>query len=141
MTWTITIPLSIPSRNERARQHHWQIKDWRSGFASFLKAAKKQQRIPDATGKRRVTITRLLGKGQKFFDDDNLDAKTLIDAMKPEHIHTYKRKGITKTALIPGAALIVDDSKRWIELAPIGQERSADGDTGTRIELEDVDGP
>lgn len=125
--WTFTVPRALPSRNENARRHHWAVKKALAVWAADIRNTMTGLHIPVATGPRRLTITRLLGKGQKFYDPDNVDTKTLIDAMKVEH------------ARRPMAGLIVNDSPAWLVLMPTGQERAADGRAATRITIEDIE--
>lgn len=134
MTWVLTIPRSIPSRNASPR--HWAARrDSKEAWAKDLIIAARNANVPRATGKRRLKLTRLMGKGQKRLDEDNHDIKGLIDAMKPEKT----RSGRRGSRLVPGASLIVDDSPRYLDLIlPVVDERAADGKPGTRIELEDV---
>jgi hypothetical protein len=76
-----------------------------------------EQKIPKATGKRRVSLHVKLGKGRREFDDDAWQKSTL-DAMKQ-------------------AGLIVDDSSRYVETGPVTFSRDRQG-WGTRITLEDL---
>jgi Holliday junction resolvase RusA-like endonuclease len=75
------------------------------------------EKIPKATGKRRVSLHVTLGKGMREFDDDAWQKSTL-DAMKH-------------------AGLIVDDSSRYVETGPVTFSRDRQG-WGTRITLEDL---
>lgn len=131
--WTFTIPRALPSRNENTRKHWWQVKRDRARWAADLRVFKVQLGIPDATGKRAVSITRLLGKGQKFMDPRNLDDKTLVDAMLPPRVLKRGKAHVSQ----PGAHLLVDDSMRWAVIA-VDQERAADGKPGVRITIEEV---
>ena len=70
--------------------------------------------LPKASQKRRVTLTIILGKGQRGCDPDAY-FKSMLDAL----VH---------------AGMLVDDSYKWIELAPVKFIR---GDKGCIIELED----
>lgn len=130
MKWSFVVPRTVPSRNENTRRHHWAVTADLSRWAADLRMIKIRLGIPDAVGPRAVTITRLLGKGQKFYDPRNLDDKTLVDAMKPP------RKG--RVRMIPGASLLVDDSMKWARIT-VEQERAADGKAATRIEIEDIE--
>lgn len=73
--------------------------------------------IPKATGKRRVTLTIILGPRQRGAD---VDAwwKSTLDALKH-------------------CGAITDDDRHGVELAPVRYERGPE--RGTVIELEDVD--
>ncbi len=131
MSWTLTIPRCIPSRNETSKQH-WSarsrdIKRW----AKDIGWAALAGNVPQATGKRRLRIVRVMGKGQKRFDEDNHDIKALVDSLKPPKV----KRGTGASA---GCSLIVDDSPRYLDLIlPVVDERAADGKPGTRIEIED----
>jgi hypothetical protein len=76
-----------------------------------------QAKIPRATGKRRVSLHVTLGKGQRGADADAY-FKSLLDACKH-------------------AGLILDDSSRYVELAPVTFSRDWKN-WGTVIRLEDV---
>lgn len=132
MKWTFVIPRALPSRNERTRKFHWAIRKALVLWERDLLVFKRQLGIPDATGHRRVHITRLMGKGQKPHDPRNLDDKTLVDAMKRSRLHKTKNK----VSRIPGAGLLVDDSAKWATIT-VDQERSADGVPATRITIEE----
>lgn len=132
MTWVLSIPRSIPSRNQTANQH-WSARSRdKRLWAKDIGIAALVAGVPRATGKRRLRIVRVMGKGQKRFDEDNHDVKALIDSLKPPKV----ARGTKAT---PGCSLIVDDSPRYLDLIlPVVDERAADGRPGTRIELEDV---
>lgn len=74
--------------------------------------------LPTAAGKRRVTLTVTLAKGQRSPDTDAY-WKSLLDAL-------------TK------AKLIKSDHPKWVELAPLIPERSKDAKIRTIITLEDI---
>lgn len=133
MTWTLTVPRCIPSRNQTANQH-WSARSRdKKLWAKDIGIAALVARVPSPKGKRRLRITRLMGKGQKRFDEDNHDVKALIDSLKPPKI----ARG---TKASPGCGLIVDDSPRYLDLVlPVVDERAVDGVAGTRLELEDID--
>lgn len=69
-----------------------------------------------ATGKRRVSLTLVMGKGQRRCDRSNL-TKLLNDAMK-------------------AARIIKDDGPKWLEESEIQYTRGAEW--GTRIVVEDL---
>lgn len=71
--------------------------------------------IPKAAGKRRVSLEIVLGKGQRACDPDAY-WKSLLDAL----VH---------------AGQLVNDSPKWVELAPVKFSRSIAGAT---ITLEDI---
>lgn len=70
---------------------------------------------PKATSKRRVKVAIVLGLRQRACDSDAY-FKSLLDALKH-------------------AGMIVDDSPKWVELAPVEFER---GERATEIWLEDI---
>lgn len=131
--WTISIPRCIPSRNETAKQH-WSARSRdKKLWAKDIGIAALVARVPAATGKRRLRIVRVMGKGQKRFDEDNHDIKALIDSLKPPKV----ARG---TKAQPGCSLIIDDSPRYLDLVlPVVDERAEDGKPGTRLELEDCE--
>jgi hypothetical protein len=73
------------------------------------------KRIPRAEGKRRLSLHIVLGKGQRGADAYH---KSLLDACKH-------------------AGLILDDSSRYVELAPVTFSRDWNG-WGTVIRLDDL---
>ena len=77
----------------------------------------RQQQIPQATGKRRLAVRIILGKGQRARDPDSY-FKSLEDAC----VH---------------AGLLVDDSHQYVELAPVTFARDAQH-WGTVIQFEDM---
>lgn len=132
--WTFTVPRAIASQNRatvnrgRAR---YGYRDERARWVWDLTMAARAAGIPLASGRRRVTIVRLMGRGQRELDVPNLwgGAKLPIDALcQPRTFRGQVR---------PGAGLIVDDSPRWVEIE-MGQERAADGRPATRITVEDL---
>lgn len=76
-----------------------------------------QQKIPKAQGKRRVSVHIVLGKGKRAADADAYH-KSLLDACKH-------------------AGIIVDDTSRYVELAPVTFSRNSI-QPGTVITLEDL---
>lgn len=135
MTWTLTINRSIPSRNVTSKDHWSRRSKARKLWAHDIGWAARELGIPEATGKRRLRITRLMGKGQKRFDEDNHDIKALVDSLKRPT--GGGRPGHQMTA---GCSLIIDDSPRYLDLVlPVVDERAADGVPGTRLELEDCE--
>lgn len=135
--WTFTVPRSIPSANAHmvngnARASAARYRAFRDRWTADLSSLRVANRIPPAVRHRTVTVTRLMGKGQREFDYDNLvaGAKAVIDAMKPAHM----RRG----CLVAGASLLVDDSPRWVTVTYL-QERAADGRAATRITIEDIE--
>jgi hypothetical protein len=84
--WSFILPLATPSGNETLRQHHWARAEHKTGLGWLLASALNlQPKIPDATGKRRLTIIR---HGKRALDQDNLAAgcKSLIDCLKERRL-------------------------------------------------------
>lgn len=114
MNKTITIPNWHPTPLNKLIGGHW-------GSASKRKKADRNiitcytHHLPKAHGKRRVTLTITLGKGQRGCDPDAY-WKSLLDAL----VH---------------AGQLVDDSPKWVELAPVIFNRSQVAST---IQLEDI---
>lgn len=145
MTWTIRTNRQLPSANVRLvngrdRKSRAIYARTRDEWAMALEMLARQEGIPSATGKRRVTFVRLMGKGQRAFDDDDLvgGCKLVRDAMRKPQPWTKKVGKLKVPMMTAGASLIVNDSAKWIEAVYV-QERAADGRPGTRIELEDVE--
>jgi hypothetical protein len=142
--WYLTFEEQLPSANDRLvngrdRKSRAIYARKRDDWAALLTLAAKMAGIPAATGKRRVTFVRIMGKRQRAFDDDDLSGgcKLVRDAMKRPHKWTKKIGKVSVPMLTAGASLIVDDGAKWID-AVYMQERAADGKPGTRIEIEDV---
>src|SRR5687768_4083533 len=83
--WSFTLPITIPSANDFKRAawkgNRGYYKRIREDFGWAIKA--KVPWIPKATGKRKVTITRLMGTRAMRYDPDNLafGAKSLVDEL------------------------------------------------------------
>ena len=117
--WQFTLPLELESLNAHrvnSGATRWSYKRKRDGWAMALRATVPRA-ILAANGKRRVTLTRLMGKGQRAFDRDNLvgGAKGLVDAMvrvglllgdSAEHaeIHYDQERAAT-----PGVRVLVEE--------------------------------
>jgi hypothetical protein len=74
----------IPNRNHRCR-------DWRTEWAFSKRCRKTFGELPPAmraTRRAQVTITRVLGRNERLYDQDNLAIryKALIDALRPSYI-------------------------------------------------------
>jgi hypothetical protein len=126
MTWTLQTAQPVQSLNTllswKANKQWWRYAKerelWRRMFGMWALA----ERIPHATGRRRLTIVRVFAGRQRAFDRDNLSGgiKPLMDALKPRHG--------------PGG-LLTDDDDAGVDLI-VSQEK---GETaGTRITLEDI---
>jgi hypothetical protein len=116
-TWTVEVPGWQPPRKNQCRGRHWSAEArLKRDAAQVLGVEKLRAGVPDARGKRRVTLTMILGRGQRGFDGDSM-WPILCDAMKAAH-------------------LIADDRKECVELMPVAYERGKG--RGVRIELEDL---
>lgn len=119
--WTVTIPAWHPVKdNELITSRHW-------GKAYRLKQADKRmvwysfrvlptRVIPRAKGKRRVTLTIVLGKGQRG-GDPSAYWKSLLDALVD-------------------CEMLTDDNRQGVELMPVAYERAEK--PATRIVLEEI---
>jgi hypothetical protein len=87
VTWTLQLPYYVtPSGNQTLRQSHWTRAEHKTGLGWLLASVLNlQPKIPDATGKRRLTIIR---HGKRALDQDNLAAgcKSLIDCLKERRL-------------------------------------------------------
>lgn len=85
-SWSFVIGREIRSGNERINNvggSRWTYRVMRSGWISDVSGMRLVHRIPDARGKRRVTLTRIIGYRQRRYDRDNLatGCKPVIDAL------------------------------------------------------------
>lgn len=97
-SWSFTIDRAVVSLNERGTnrgawtkrvpgKRTWNArrayKADRDAWGWLVKAKRLELRIPKAKGRRRLTLTRLYGKGQRAFDRDNLvgGMKPVVDSM------------------------------------------------------------
>lgn len=85
-SWTFTIGRAVRSMNEHrvnagATRHAYgrERKAWEADMVAIRRALG----IPLAIRNRRVTLTRVMGRGQREFDRDNLHGgcKVIVDAM------------------------------------------------------------
>lgn len=106
--WTFTVPLEPPSQNLIASNkgyylHRRHYARYRDDYVLLLRNAKQRNGIPDATGLRRVIITRLYAARGKPRDLGNIvgGCKPLLDAMHmanflvddgPEHVQDFYRQ-------------------------------------------------
>lgn len=84
--WQTRILRTVKSGNARVHNvggSRWQYKAERQGWERDMLAVRRAMGIPVATTRRRVTLTRLIDKGQRAFDEDNLrtGCKPIVDAM------------------------------------------------------------
>jgi hypothetical protein len=153
--WSFELPIDMPSKNGIPRHPHAR-KDLRNRWAAMLRVAARGsgmplgERGPHLRGvgpppnvpRRAVVIVRLMGKGQRAYDQhDGLEggAVMLRDAMQ---VTRYRwRKGVAMpVGLVPGAGIVWDDSAAWSSWT-YAQERAPDGVARTRIEVTDIEQP
>lgn len=119
MTWTIELPVPLPSGNEVKRQLQYGRKGWYGRLRGTLATAVMVQsrHVPKATGHRLVTVTRVTGPRGKSYDLDNLaiGAKPLIDELVAH-------------------GLLVDDDE---EHATISYQQRKGEKAGTVVEVSD----
>lgn len=117
---TLHIPLSIPSQNvlRRKYKNRHAYARLRKRFCWAVWVAKLRAEVPEATGKRRMRIVRLVGPRGRMYDYGNLvgGCKPLVDELVK-------------------AGLLVDDSPDHV-IEEYDQERAPEH--GVRIELVDV---
>jgi len=116
--WEFRIGRDLHTTNRHVvnGRHGWAYRRARAGWHSDMYASRLIHAVAVATGKRRVTITRLYSGRQREMDLGNIDVKACVDAMKL-------------------AGLIVDDRPAVYE-GHVKQERGAD--RGTRIVIEEI---
>ncbi len=117
-SWTIRTEINLGTLNARVfnGKQGWRYRANRDIWHSGLLYFSRLQRIPKATGKRRVTLTRIYAGRGREMDLGNIDVKACVDAMKL-------------------AGLIVDDKPALYE-GHVKQERGAE--SGTRIHIEEL---
>lgn len=114
MSITVTIPNWHPTTTNQLLGNHWAVSAKRKKADCNLIRTYLHHHKP-ATQKRRVSLTIVLGKGQRGADVDAY-WKVLLDGI----VQSFQ---------------LVDDSKNWCELDPVKFER---GDIATIITLEDI---
>lgn len=152
--WVLDVPIALTSANDhvvngRDPVARAQYKARRDKAAHALRMVARAMGVPlldalpyvDRAGKpdtaarpvRAVHVVRLIGKGQREWDSDNLTAacKALRDACQ------YPRQW--RGRLIAGAAIVVDDSAKWSTWT-YAQERAPDGVARVRIEITETAG-
>ena len=121
-SWVFDLPVDIPSGNELRRKYrnpHVYAR-LRGEFEWALFAVKYVSTIPKATGPRKVTLTRLIPKGGRVYDNDNLvtGAKPAIDSMVK-------------------AGLLLGDAPHQVTVE-YQQDRCSLGGGGTRVAIEEL---
>lgn len=91
--------LSLNARVSNVGSARWRYAKERDAWSWLVRAAKLKHGITPATGRRRMTLTRIYARGQRALDDDNLKGgtKPLVDAIVRE-------------------GLLGDDTRAWLEL-------------------------
>lgn len=116
---TLTIPDWHPATVNRLYSGHWSKRArLKRGDAAMVWYYAKEQEIPLADGKRRVSLVLTFAKGQRCPDED-AHWKSTLDAL----VH---------------ARLLIDDSPKWCVLGTVSYCRSLVGVRQTEIVLEDA---
>lgn len=116
--YLLTIPAFTPRRVNEWSGRHWKVKHrMRKEMTELFRAYALQQRIPEATRPRRVSLT-VYGWPRGSMPDPDAFWKLLLDALKQ-------------------AWLLRDDSAAWCELGPVRCVRSME--RRTEIELVDLE--
>lgn len=115
--WTIILDGHTARLNELLRCPLRTRMKLKKRDRQWVGIACSQAGVSRAEGKRRVSIAVVLGPRQRAGDVDDPFTKSLLDALKH-------------------AGGIVDDARRWCELAPVAYERGPR--PAMRITLEDV---
>lgn len=123
--WEMRIPIEPPSQNQvhnktRFSAEARRYRVVRDEFGLLIRSEMISQRIPVAKVKRTITITRLIGKGNRAYDHANL-----VGGCKPA-IDGAVRVG-----------LLVNDTAGWFE-GWYRQEKAPDGKGATLIVVEEV---
>lgn len=114
--WELRIDREIGSLNDRhvnAGAARYGYKRLRNMWQAHLRVGRVNERVPLATAKRRVTITRVYSGRQRQLDKDNLvgAGKSLVDAMVREglitgddparaEIHYLQEPGTTRETVV-----------------------------------------
>jgi hypothetical protein len=90
-SWDFDTDREVHSLNEHRGNYagtRWAYKRDRDAWQWVLKIERIKQRIPTATERRRVTLTRIYSGRQRAFDLDNLAGgmKLVVDAMVREEL-------------------------------------------------------
>lgn len=116
-TYRIEVPGWWPALLNQFLYKHWSVRSrMKRQDRKTIALAVLIAGTPKATGKRRVTLTLVLGPRQRRCDGD-APWKSLLD-------------GLAK------CGALVDDNTDWVEMAAL---RFAKGEKATIIELEDID--
>lgn len=82
-TWAFYVPQNIPTQNDITKVNRFEYKRTRDIWHKYLLGIKMGARIPDAYGKRRVTVYRAMGYRRAAYERSNFigGCKPVIDAM------------------------------------------------------------
>lgn len=121
--WQFHIALPVQSGNRHiynVGSSRWRYAKERNDWQTAIKAKRISQRIPTATGKRRVTFTRYYGGRQREFDGDNFQTgvKMIRDALIRE-------------------GLIVDDRREFAEFAYVQVQTDVEEQRGLLVTIEE----
>ncbi len=124
-SWEFVLPLETLSLNAQKRSGdskwaHIRYKKERNAWRTAVMVARINNRITPATGKRRVTLTRLYSGRQREMDDDNCKA-----GMKPVRDSLVLER------------LLKDDSREHAEIHYV-QVRATDGVSALRVKIEEL---
>jgi hypothetical protein len=121
VTHRLFIPRWRPATiNQLLNLTHWARYRLKGSDQRIVAGYAVKAKTPMADGKRRVSLTVVMGPRRRACDPDSL-WKSLLDACV-------------------ACGLLVDDSREWVELGPIEQRRAAKGEQwGTWLELTDLD--
>ena len=75
---TLILPIALLSKNGRDALHWSQRRKLRQTYALMLRT-KHPRKEPPVNQKQRVTFTRILGKGEKLFDDSNVAGGSCVE--------------------------------------------------------------
>jgi hypothetical protein len=121
-TWTLVLEWDVPTLNEMMRQgsRRWWFTRLSTALRTLVKSERIRLRIPTATKRRRITVTRFYGGRCKERDYVNLAAgcKALVDSLVKE-------------------GLLVDDAPAWVD-DHYAQVRLATGTTRVEIVVEEL---
>lgn len=84
----VTLPVDLVGANRLLRMHWRERKAVQLDYQNHLFVHGLRFRRMAPEGRQRVTITRILGRGQRRFDTDNLHGavKPLVDALRGQNV-------------------------------------------------------
>ena len=107
MSNTIKIPFSLPSRNDTDKMHWSAIYRLRKGYQPFNRQQMSHFRLKKATPDQVFSIEITTFRKQLLDDEDNVDAKRLLDALTHE-------------------GFIFDDARKYIGKPSISQMKASE---------------